>query len=221
MQPYDYQAKLKHPKWQRVRLQVFERAGFKCECCGDSESTLHVHHLVYSKGDPWDAPMDTLECLCEVCHEFRSEFNRLFGMSALRTAYCRSIRDRFLSLCDAGQKDHPAWVSAHYHKGSKSDSNGGSVLVISESRDHSIKLLSDLLEHLQNKANEEKSIGRASDGRDNGASPVGVQSPPGIGTALTGEAPATQEPNVTPFPQQRVDGPQQVNEGCDKALQAQ
>lgn len=72
----EYTEKLKDPRWQKKRLEVFQRDGFKCLCCEDAATTLHVHHLIYSKGDPWDAPMDTLETLCEDCHDFREEFNR-------------------------------------------------------------------------------------------------------------------------------------------------
>jgi hypothetical protein len=51
-----YAEKLTNPKWQKKRLRILERAGWKCESCGDSEESLQVHHLVYSKGEPWDAP---------------------------------------------------------------------------------------------------------------------------------------------------------------------
>lgn len=61
---------LKHPLWQRKRLQVMERAGFKCQSCGTGEVTLHVHHQYYERGkNPWDYPDASLRCLCENCHE--------------------------------------------------------------------------------------------------------------------------------------------------------
>lgn len=80
-----YQEKLKDPRWQKKRLEVFARAMWKCQCCGDDKNTLAVHHLIYSKGEPWDAPDDTLECLCADCHEFREDFNWLFGRSLAPT----------------------------------------------------------------------------------------------------------------------------------------
>lgn len=65
-----YWEKLKDPRWQKRRLEIFNGAGFKCEACGDKDSTLHVHHGVYWKGrDPWDYPDNVLWCLCESCHE--------------------------------------------------------------------------------------------------------------------------------------------------------
>src|SRR6478752_2928960 len=62
-----YSEKLRHPKWQKKRLEVLQRANWTCEACGDNEENLQVHHLIYSKGEPWDAPNNTLECLCETC----------------------------------------------------------------------------------------------------------------------------------------------------------
>lgn len=44
-----------------------ERAGWKCEICGKDSVTLNVHHVSYH-GEPWDAPDNALQCLCEDCH---------------------------------------------------------------------------------------------------------------------------------------------------------
>jgi hypothetical protein len=61
---------LKHPKWQRKRLEIMQRADFKCEECGNDELTLHVHHSYYKKDHaPWEYPNESLHCLCEKCHE--------------------------------------------------------------------------------------------------------------------------------------------------------
>lgn len=64
-----YIDKLKHPKWQRKRLEVFERDGWTCLSCGNDEDPLHVHHKEYKNYDPWDVDMDLLETRCENCHE--------------------------------------------------------------------------------------------------------------------------------------------------------
>ncbi len=68
-----YSEKLKDPRWQKVRLIVLERDGWACVDCGSKTNTLHVHHGYYSKGEPWDAPIDTLWCLCEGCHELNQD----------------------------------------------------------------------------------------------------------------------------------------------------
>lgn len=64
-----YSQKLRDPRWQKKRLLALERAGWRCEMCGDSESTLHVHHKQYFKGrEPWEYADDQLAVLCELCH---------------------------------------------------------------------------------------------------------------------------------------------------------
>lgn len=66
-----YWEQLKHPKWQRKRLEVLNAAGFKCSRCGDADDTLHVHHSYYERGKaPWDYPTASLHALCEDCHEY-------------------------------------------------------------------------------------------------------------------------------------------------------
>jgi hypothetical protein len=47
-----------------------QRADFKCEECGNDEVTLHVHHTYYEKNHtPWEYPDESLQCLCENCHQ--------------------------------------------------------------------------------------------------------------------------------------------------------
>jgi hypothetical protein len=82
-----YSDKLKDPRWQKKRLEVFQRDEFKCVGCGDKETTLHVHHRKY-KGEPWDAPMDHLETLCEDCHEWMEEFKELIERTAFGKLNC-------------------------------------------------------------------------------------------------------------------------------------
>ena len=64
-----YADKLKRPEWQRKRLQILERANWKCEQCGEKESMLHVHHKQYISGrDPWEYKDNQLVALCAMCH---------------------------------------------------------------------------------------------------------------------------------------------------------
>ena len=60
------------PRWQRKRLEIMQRDGFKCVACGDSNSTLNVHHGVYDSESfppaPWKTPDRYLQTLCEPCH---------------------------------------------------------------------------------------------------------------------------------------------------------
>jgi hypothetical protein len=65
-----YSEKLKDPRWQKLRLEVFERDEFACTRCGDKENTLNVHHWSYAKsGNPWDSDMGELDTVCEACHK--------------------------------------------------------------------------------------------------------------------------------------------------------
>lgn len=68
-----YSEKLKDPRWQKKRLEVLERDDFKCLICSDKKSTLHVHHVEYTEGEPWEINSDSLLTLCESCHDTESE----------------------------------------------------------------------------------------------------------------------------------------------------
>lgn len=64
-----YSEKLKDPRWQKLRLEVFERDEWRCQGCGDTESTLNVHHCYYEpQKEPWEYPLKTLTTLCDNCH---------------------------------------------------------------------------------------------------------------------------------------------------------
>jgi hypothetical protein len=65
-----YAEQLKHPKWQRKRLEMLSAADFTCKACGTTEKTLHVHHKQYVKGRmAWEYSAEELAVLCEDCHE--------------------------------------------------------------------------------------------------------------------------------------------------------
>ena len=71
----NYSEKLKSPKWQKKRLEVLNRDKFRCCTCGDEETELHVHHLKYTK-EPYDAPLEDLQTLCKVCHNYFTFHNK-------------------------------------------------------------------------------------------------------------------------------------------------
>jgi hypothetical protein len=65
-----YSKKLKDPRWQKKRLEVFERDKWTCQKCGMAKNTLTVHHRRYIPGrEPWEYPDQLLVTLCEDCHE--------------------------------------------------------------------------------------------------------------------------------------------------------
>lgn len=86
-----YFEKLKDPRWQKKRLQIFERDKWACLCCDRKDETLCVHHLVYSAKEPWDEPDENLETLCEDCHSFREDFNKLGARSVTPTRFCYAL----------------------------------------------------------------------------------------------------------------------------------
>ncbi len=80
-----YSQKLRDPRWQKKRLEVMQYRDFCCEICGDSESTLNVHHKQYLKGyEPWDYHAEQLACICETCHK---EYHDLPDILSLICSY--------------------------------------------------------------------------------------------------------------------------------------
>lgn len=72
-----YAQKLRDPRWQKRRLEILQRDGFKCCVCGDTEKELHVHHKHYQKGFlPWQYEDDMLISLCFSCHLEIEEINK-------------------------------------------------------------------------------------------------------------------------------------------------
>lgn len=68
-----YSEKLRDPRWQKKRLEILSRDEWTCQFCGDKESTLNVHHLIYEQNkNPWEYQDYFLITLCEGCHESES-----------------------------------------------------------------------------------------------------------------------------------------------------
>ena len=70
LQKLPYIEKLRHPKWQKYRLEILQRDGFKCRECDDGNTNLQVHHKFYVKSWlPWYYPSEALITLCDKCHK--------------------------------------------------------------------------------------------------------------------------------------------------------
>lgn len=83
----NYADKLKDPRWQKRRLEIFKRDGFTCQLCAMNTRTLHVHHRVYESGkEPWEYADHLLVTLCEVCHKSEGETKEL-AMKRLYQAF--------------------------------------------------------------------------------------------------------------------------------------
>lgn len=69
-----YSEKLRDPRWQRLRLDVFNRDNFTCTKCNNKGKELQIHHLDYIPGiEPWEYPLDMLTTLCIDCHTKEKE----------------------------------------------------------------------------------------------------------------------------------------------------
>ncbi len=79
-----YWQKLKDPRWQKKRLIILERDGFKCRDCEDSNKSLNVHHCHY----PWEISNELLLTVCEDCHAARQELEA-DGKRALALLFAR------------------------------------------------------------------------------------------------------------------------------------
>lgn len=64
-----YAEKLRDPRWQRRRLEIFQRDDWKCQLCCRTDLELHVHHLYRTNEDPWDEPDLHLLTVCQLCHD--------------------------------------------------------------------------------------------------------------------------------------------------------
>lgn len=73
-----YAEMLKDPRWQKRKTEILTRDRFTCQLCGDTEKSLHVHHLRYIKGNkPWEYNDEDLITLCEDCHsKTHAEINK-------------------------------------------------------------------------------------------------------------------------------------------------
>lgn len=71
----NYSELLKDPRWQKKRLQIMDRDGWKCSLCENEDMTLNVHHLKYS-GKPWEADDSHLITLCEKCHKMEEGYKQ-------------------------------------------------------------------------------------------------------------------------------------------------
>lgn len=65
-----YAEQIKHPNWQKRRLEMLEYYGWACAHCDAKDKMLHVHHKQYFKGRmAWEYSNEELAVLCEDCHK--------------------------------------------------------------------------------------------------------------------------------------------------------
>lgn len=70
MAKLSYREQLLDPRWQRKRLEILARDGFRCQNCGTTEIELHAHHRWYVSGrNAWEYPGESLITVCKPCHD--------------------------------------------------------------------------------------------------------------------------------------------------------
>lgn len=103
-----YSQKLKDPRWQKKRLEILQKDNWTCQCCGNTEDTLHVHHIeYYCNKKPWEYDNSCLITLCDSCHSFchklylvdKSEFAEL-SIRALSHRYKNEKNVDCGSICN-------------------------------------------------------------------------------------------------------------------------
>lgn len=62
----EYEAYLRSPQWQDLRIEALRRAGHRCQVCNRSKR-LDVHHRTYERFG--NELLDDLTVLCRDCHE--------------------------------------------------------------------------------------------------------------------------------------------------------
>ena len=91
-----YSDRLRDPRWQRRRLEIFERDGWSCTVCGAEDKTLHVNHLYYvTERQPWEYPAWCLATVCETCHgrDCRHGTDSVERLIDAIGGFCRDFRD--------------------------------------------------------------------------------------------------------------------------------
>ena len=103
-----YAKLLEDPRFQKKRLEVFQRDKWKCQWCFTGSETLHLHHAYYEYGlDPWDYDTATLHTVGKCCHDLADELRKdlhretaKLSLSAQRwlMVTLRALRNRYTNL---------------------------------------------------------------------------------------------------------------------------
>ena len=95
-----YQEQIKHPKWQKKRLEVLEANNFTCQQCGRTDMELHVHHTMYKKGaSAWEYEISELKCYYKDCHKVDHDISAL--ISKLLAGMSLESKSRVLGYADS------------------------------------------------------------------------------------------------------------------------
>jgi len=105
-----YQEKLKDPRWQKKRLEIFDRDGWACMKCGHKDKPLNIHHLCYlPHTEPWDYNNELLKSLCDDCHKKsmnNSKLNDVYSTYFLAKAFLTIQKGQIEEKLKGGYDKH-------------------------------------------------------------------------------------------------------------------
>jgi hypothetical protein len=114
-----YTERLKDPRWQKKRLEIFQRDKWACRGCGSKATTLSVHHVYYERGkSPWEYENEFLLTLCDPCHKQEKEKRKeveqgLLYYLRMNGYLCWHLDQLCEGLPGLAQKYHPLWGTDH------------------------------------------------------------------------------------------------------------
>lgn len=120
-----YKEQIKSPNWQKRRLDILNRDSFTCQICGDTETTLHVHHTIYIPGrNIWEYEDDQLITICENCHEKEhgelaeivNNFITDLKYQGLTNFEIQAYLGRYLVSCDSFVREIEEWKNINLSK---------------------------------------------------------------------------------------------------------
>lgn len=82
----EYKDQLKDPRWQRKRLEIMQRDGFRCLVCDSGKLELNVHHLYYLPNTMiWEYDNEGLVTVCKDHHnQLHKDLPKLAGIIAFK-----------------------------------------------------------------------------------------------------------------------------------------
>ena len=89
----EFKEQIKHPKWQKKRLDILERDEYICQNCHVDDETLHVHHFTYkSNTNLWDYDNNNLITFCERCHkDWHTVNEKIKILLSVDTTYLKEV----------------------------------------------------------------------------------------------------------------------------------
>lgn len=108
----NYSEKLRDPRWQKKRLEILNRDKFTCQCCKTTEIELHIHHIEYRPGEPWDIDTELLITLCKDCHKMTEDMGGgappAYAAWGADRKYAMAYHENYVCYVQKG-RDFPIW----------------------------------------------------------------------------------------------------------------